>query len=40
MGGAMQRRDLGIGAAVVVAAVLMVTAGFEIGSRARARLPI
>jgi len=33
----MQRRDLGIGAAVVVAAVLMVTAGFEIGSRARAR---
>jgi len=35
----MQRRDLGIGAAVVVAAVLMVTAGFEIGSRARARQP-
>jgi hypothetical protein len=33
----MHRRDLGIGAAVVVAAVLMVTAGFEIGSRARAR---
>jgi len=31
----MHRRELGIGAAVVVAAVLMVTAGFEIGARAR-----
>src|SRR6266545_2492034 len=36
-GGGMHRRELGIGAAVVVAAVLMVTAGFEIGARARAR---
>jgi hypothetical protein len=33
----MRHRDLGIGVAVVAAALLMVTAGFAIGSRARSR---